>query len=130
MNAGSRFEKLFAFIQLLGFFIQVVNIAMNITYYYNSKFYNKNMFQIFRVFLYLRPIVIGAFTLNVVIQSFKKWRQIRKESNDNISSSKRVPIDINVQEFRERMSSACNIIFEVLLYPVIMYTGAIRLVRH
>jgi hypothetical protein len=87
IKAGSRLEKLFAFIQLLGFFIQVVNIAMNITYYYNSKFYNDDIFESFRVFLYLRPIVIGAFTFNVAIQSFIKWRKIKKELSQNSSNA-------------------------------------------
>ena len=74
-------------VQMIGFIIQVINIAVQISYFTSARFDGNQIYFIYKLFLILRPIIIGGFTVIYIIIMIKKTTMASEEFNKSISSS-------------------------------------------
>ena len=70
----NRAHTLLNIVQMIGFIIQIINIAVQIAYFTCARFDGNQMYYFYKVFLILRPIVIGGFSLIYFIIMIKKGK--------------------------------------------------------
>ena len=108
---------IFNALQGIGFLIQAVNIGLGVTFFFNAQFYSNDTYYLYLMFLLLRPAIIGLITVYTIVILIPRNRQSQVETDKSVVAQKQ-----QVGVFSKVMN--------VLVQPLIMYTGSVRIVSN
>lgn len=86
-----------------------------------AKFASNDVYLIYSIFLLIRPIIVGIVSLYYVVVITKKSYKENKKKKD----LQGIKLTIAEGDFLWYKS-----LFYLIAHPIIMYTGAARLLRH
>ena len=120
-------------INSLGVIFQAINISLNISYYFNGKFSSIELQNLYLIFLILRPCVIGLFSLYYCLVIIRKSLNMDivklKNQIHDLSTISSISTHKKKYEGKPETFSCSKIVSYILVYPVLMYTGFLRVMR-
>lgn len=111
---------MYLILRILGTVFWVLNLSTNIAYYTYMKFSDGSTYTLYKIFLILRPSLIGALTLSYVVE--RLILKITKEREANMDGKDQIKAKVRVGPIAQKS------FLWLICFPILVFSGFIRLI--